>query len=202
MSDRGTVDASLHDGLGTNAFLAIGAVAGAIGWAGTALVDRRPTIALETLGLDALEAVVGLWILLTLGMVVLGLTVASRAVRLSPPLWLWSVLVAGAIAVDVAAVEGMIAREHLQYALWHPWLGVFAIGYGVTAAVATDRNRPAYALASVAAAFALVLAFVFTARIEHYAFTLLGALHVGPLLADAYASPAITGHSGAEGIES
>lgn len=201
-AERGTVDRSLHDGLGTNAFLAIGAGLGAVGWFGTALIDRRPGIALDTLGMDALQAVVGLWALLTLAMVAIGLVFGSRAVRLSPPLWLWSILVGGALAIDVAAVRGAFEPETLQYVLWHPWLAVFAIGYGVTAAVASGRNRRAYALGSAVAAIAFVVALTFTARIEPYAFSLLGALHVGPLLADAYASPAITGHSGTEGIES
>jgi uncharacterized membrane protein len=198
---RGTVDASLHEGLGINGFLTIGAGLGAAGWLGTALVDRRPAIALETLGIDALEAVVGLWLLLTVAMLAIGVTAASRAVRLSPPLWLWSMLVGAALAIDVAAVQGAVPLEYLQYALWHPWLGVFAIGYGVTAVVATGRNRRAYALGSVAAAGCLLVAVLFTVRIEPYAFVVLGALHVGPLLADAATAPAVTGHSGAEGVE-
>mgnify|MGYP000392005143 CR=1 FL=1 len=202
MSQRGTVDASLHEGIGTNGFLAIGAVAGAIGWGGTELIHRRPALALDTLGMDALQAAVGLWVVLTLGMAAIGLTLASRAVRLSPPLWLWSILVAAAIAIDVAALEGLIAREHLRYVLWQPWLLVFAIGYGVTGTVASGRNRRAYLAGSVAAAGAFILAILFTARIEPHAFVLLGVLHAGPLLADAYASPTVTGHTGAEVMES
>ncbi|SNZ03358.1 hypothetical protein SAMN06269185_0256 [Natronoarchaeum philippinense] len=181
--------ADLHDGVDTSPFLVLGALLGAIGWAATQYVAWNPGVVLGAVGVAGTTAIVLGWLGATLLMAAVGLTVASRAVRYSPPLWVWSGLVGAAIAVNLSVVLGVAPRSVARYALWHPWMVAFALGFALTAILARGRNRLAYAAGSASSLLVLAAAVVFPAATGGIIFLLTGVVHAGPLLVDAYTAP-------------
>lgn len=181
--------ADLHDGIGTNRFLVLGALLGAIGWAATQYVAWNPGLVLGASGVEGTTAIVLGWLCATALMVGVGLAAASRAVRYSPPLWVWSGLVGAATAINLSVVLGVAPRSVARYALWHPWIVAFALGYALTAVLARGRNRLAYAAGSMGSVLVLAAALTFPALIGSAVFLLTGVVHAGPLLVDAYTAP-------------
>jgi len=190
MSDAGGSD--LHDGVGTNRFLVLGALLGAVGWAATQYVAWNPGVVLGAVGVEGTTAIVLGWLGATLVMVTVGLTVASRAVRYSPPLWIWTALVGVATAVNLSVVIGVAPRSVARYALWHPWIVAFALGFALTAILARGRNRLAYAAGSAGSLLVLAAAVTFPMATGGVVFLLTGVVHAGPLLVDAYTAPPAT----------
>lgn len=198
MTTAGTVDPTLDDGMGTDAFLVLGAVVGGLGWLGTQYVAWNPGLALETVGLEGTTVIVLFWAVCTLSFVAIGTTIAARSVRYSPPMWVWGLLITCAFALNATVVwTSLVPQSMAPYALWHPWMVVYALGYVLTGIIATGRNRPAYLVASVAAVVVLLVALTFPLASRSWVFALTGAVHAGPLLIDAASShtphPAIDG---------
>jgi len=181
--------ADLHDGVGTNQFLVVGALLGAVGWAATQYVAWNPGAVLGAIGVEGTTAVVVGWLCATALIAGVGLTAASRAVRYSPPLWVWSALVGAATAINLSVVLGVAPRSVARYALWHPWIVAFAVGYALTAVLARGRNRLAYAAGSAGGVLVLAAALTFPTAIGGALYLLTGAVHAGPLLTDAYTAP-------------
>lgn len=185
MTDPGIVDSSLDDGLRTNAFLTIGAVFGAFGWLLTQYVAWNPGLALDVVGLEGATVLVLFWIGCTLALVGVGVTVAARSVRYSPPLWIWGSLIAIAFVFNAAVVGAdVVPRSARPYLLWHPWMVVYAVGYLATGIAATERNRPAYLLGFLGTILVLLVGVSFPRASSSWVFALTGLVHAGPILLD------------------
>lgn len=178
-------DDAMQDGLGLDALLAVGAVAGAVGWGFTQFLASTPGFALATVGVDGSVLAVAYWALASAGMVATGVLAGARVVRYSPLLWLWGALVAGALALDAVALAGLVGPELTRTLLWTPWPVVLGVGFAVTAAVAAHRRRAAYAVGAVAASLVLVGAVLFPTTVVDWAFAATGVVHAVPLLVDA-----------------
>lgn len=181
---HGTVDSSLHDGLGVDQVLGIGAIVGLVGWSVTQYVAWYPGRALGTVGIEGTVVVLLFWLLATATIAGIVLGAGSRAVTYGPPFWLWGILVAIAMTSNVAVVTGFVPESLARYALWHPWIGVYAIGYLVTGAVAVERARVAYLGGSLLAVLLLAAWLAFPLESRSWVFALTGVVHAGPLVAD------------------
>ncbi|MFD1647449.1 hypothetical protein [Haloarchaeobius litoreus] len=185
-TDAAQTDEAMRDGLGIDSLLALGGVFGLLGWGLTQLLANRPGFALDAVGVEGTVVVVGLWAAATVALVGLGLLAGARTVRYSPLLWLWVVLVAAALALDVAVVYGVVSSPELaRTLLWTPWPVVLALGYLVTGVVATHRARAAYLVGSLAAGLVLLAAVLFPPTVPGWAFAATGVVHAVPLLVDA-----------------
>lgn len=189
-TDPTQVDASLHEGWDANRFLTLGAILGAVGWAVTQYVAWNPGVALEATGIEGTTALVAFWAGATALLATVWVAATSRAVKFSPPMWLWVLLVAAALGVNAVAVLGVLPRSLLLYAFWHPWIVAFGVGFLATGILATHRNRLAYLLGSLGAALLLLIAALFPEASADWIYLLTGVVHAGPLLADAASSPA------------
>jgi len=181
----GQTDDAMQDGLGPDALLIAGAVLAAVGWGLTQFLASSPGVALAAVGVDATVVVVAYWAVATVALVATGVLAGARVVRFSPLLWLWGVLVTGALALDVVAVAALVEPELGRTLLWTPWPVVLAVGYAVTAAVAAHRNRAAYALGAVVSALVVLAAALFPTTVVDWAFAATGVVHAAPLLVDA-----------------
>lgn len=109
--------------------LFLGFLEGVIGWGLSWAVSRDPTFA--PFGL--IQSIIALWIVLTIGIVLFGVTYTSPSVRRNRVWLIWGGLNVGATAVNVAALVGAVPSGLLQYAYWHPWLAAIGVGYLITA---------------------------------------------------------------------
>lgn len=178
-------DPSMRDGIGLNALLVVGAMLGAVGWGGTQALASTPGLALDVLGIEAAVAVVAYWVVATVALVALALVAGQRVVLFSPLLWAWGVLVAGALAVNVAAALGAFAPSLGRWLLWAPWPVVVGLGFALTGVLAAHRARGAYLVGALAAGLVLLAAALFPSTVIDWAFAATGVVHVLPLLVDA-----------------
>lgn len=181
---HGTVDSSLHDGLDVDRVLGIGAIVGLVGWGVTQYVAWNPGRALGTVGVEGTVVVVLFWLLATATIAGIFLGAGSRAVKYGPPFWLWGILVAIAMTSNLAVVTGLLPESLARYALWHPWIGVYAIGYLMMGVVAVERTRIAYLGGSLLAAIVLAAWLAFPLESRSWVFALTGIVHAGPIVAD------------------
>lgn len=187
MSAPGQVDGTLHEGVGIDRLLLFGALAGLIGWLVTGYAATRPGLALSTVGVDGGTALVIGWLIGTLCLAVIGLTFGARAVRYSPTLWLWGVLITLAFLANLLVLlTNLVPLPVGRYLVWHPWPVVYAVGFLATGTVASSRFRSAYLLGTVAAVVLLLAGTVLPGAAWLYGLT--GLLHAGPLLADVLTS--------------
>lgn len=175
----------MQEGLGLDALLAVGAVLAAVGWALTQFLASSPGVALSTVGVDGAVLTVAYWAVATAGMAATGVLAGARVVRYSPLLWLWGVLVSGALALNALVLAGALGGGLATTLLWTPWPVVLGVGFAVTGAVAAHRNRAAYAVGTVAAALVLLGAVLFPTTVVDWAFAATGVVHAAPLLVDA-----------------
>jgi hypothetical protein len=108
--------------------LLFGFLEGVIGWGLSWVFSENPGLA--PFGL--IESIVVTWILLTVGIIFVGVTYTAPTVRRNRVWVVWGVLNVAATAVNVVAVAGALPSGLLQYAYWHPWLAVMGAGYLVT----------------------------------------------------------------------
>jgi hypothetical protein len=178
-------DASMRDGVGLDALLAVGALLAVVGWGGTQYLASAPGLALSVLGVDATVVVVAYWAVATVGLVALALAAGQRVVRYSPLLWAWGVLVASALAVNAAVVLGAFAPGVGRTLLWTPWPVVVGLGFALTGVVAAHRGRGAYLAGALAAGLVVLAAALFPSTVTDWAFAATGIVHAVPLLVDA-----------------
>ncbi|WP_226007167.1 hypothetical protein [Natrinema salinisoli] len=183
-AEPGTVDSTLHDGLTVDQVLGIVAIVGLSGWSVTQYVAWNPGRSLGTVGVEGAVLVLLFWLLATITIAGVILGAGSRAVTYGPPFWLWGVLVAIAMTSNAAVVTGLFPESLARYALWHPWIGVYAIGYLAMGIVAVDRTRLAYLAGCLLAVIVLVAWAAFPLESRSWMFALTGVVHAGPILAD------------------
>ncbi len=184
-TDLSQATASLRDGLGVDAILALGAVLAALCWGATAYLANRPGLALDLVGVDGARFVVGLWIGATVLLVGVAVLAGASGLRYSPLLWFWGVLVGVVLAVDVAALSGTFAPRTARTLLWTPWPVAIGVGYLVTGLVAIHRNRAAYLTGAVLAGLVVLGAVLFPSTVPEWAFVATGVVHAAPLAVDA-----------------
>ncbi|MFT4890495.1 MAG: hypothetical protein ACI9YT_001411 [Halobacteriales archaeon] len=108
--------------------LLFGFLEGVLGWGLSWLLSQNPGLA--PVGL--IQSIVLLWVVLTGGIIFVGVTYTSPTVRRNRIWLVWGGLNVTATAVNVAALAGTVPAEFLRYSYWHPWLAVMGIGYIVT----------------------------------------------------------------------
>lgn len=109
--------------------LLAGFVEGVIGWGLSWVFATSPSLA----PLGPITSIVGLWLVLTIGIVAIGIVYTAPTVRRNRVWIVWGVLNLAATVVNLAAVAGALPLEWLRYAYWHPWFAVIGVGYVVTA---------------------------------------------------------------------
>jgi hypothetical protein len=108
--------------------LLFGFLEGVLGWGLSWLFGRNPGLA--PIGL--IESIVLTWVVLTGGILFVGVTYTAPTVRRNRVWLVWGGLNVAATAVNLAAIAGQLPPGLLAYAYWHPWLAVMGIGYAVT----------------------------------------------------------------------
>jgi hypothetical protein len=108
--------------------LLFGFLEGVIGWGLSWLFSQNPGLAPTGL----VSSIVFTWVVLTGGILFVGVTYTAPTVRRNRVWLVWGVLNVAATAVNIAALTGALPTELLRYAYWHPWLAVMGIGYLVT----------------------------------------------------------------------
>lgn len=163
-------------------FLLAGAVAGALGWGGTALAGR-----LEPAAAPAVAT--ALWVLLVAAFGTITVLHGPGAVRFSDAMLVWGSANGTAMAATVAGLAGVLPG---RLAFWSAWAGASTVGYlgtGVLLLRAGRRQRGVgYCLSGGVAAAVLTVGAVAFDAIAPVAVPLLGVLHVVPLTVDARTS--------------
>jgi hypothetical protein len=118
--------------------LVVGFVEGVIGWSLSWLLVSDPS--LTPFGL--LESIVALWVVLTAGIVVVGVVYTAPTVRRNRIWLVWAGLNASAVGVNIAAVMGWFpgpllgepfVTDVLGFGYWRPWFLALGLGYLTTA---------------------------------------------------------------------
>ncbi len=108
--------------------LLFGFLEGVLGWGLSWVFSQNPGLA--PIGL--IESIVLTWVLLTGGIIFVGVTYTAPTVRRNRVWLVWGGLNLLATAVNAAALAGTLPSWLFQYAYWHPWLAAMGIGYLVT----------------------------------------------------------------------
>jgi hypothetical protein len=108
--------------------LLFGFLEGVLGWGLSWLFSQNPGLA--PIGL--IPSIVFTWVVLTGGIIFVGVTYTAPTVRRNRVWLVWGGLNVAATVVNVAAIAGTLPSGLLVYAYWHPWLAVMGIGYLVT----------------------------------------------------------------------
>lgn len=108
--------------------LLFGFVEGVIGWGLSWLFSRNPGLS----PIELIPSIVVMWIVLTGGIIFVGVTYTAPTVRRNRVWLVWGGLNVAATAINVAALAGILAPGLVAYAYWHPWLAAMGIGYLVT----------------------------------------------------------------------
>jgi hypothetical protein len=141
--------------------LFFGFAEGVLGWGLSWLFQQNPGLA--PFGL--VTSIVLLWVVLTAGIVFVGVTYTAPTVRRNRVWLVWGGLNVAATAVNLLALAGVLPADVVVYAYWQPWFAVFGVGYLVTALYNWEspqirrQERVVYALAGVAALGVLVASF-------------------------------------------
>lgn len=109
--------------------LLAGFVEGVIGWGLSWVFATTPSIA----PFGPVASIVGLWLVLTIGIVIVGVVYTAPTVRRNRVWIVWGVLNLAATVVNLVAVAGVLPIEWVRYAYWHPWFAAIGLGYVVTA---------------------------------------------------------------------
>jgi hypothetical protein len=109
--------------------LLFGFLEGVLGWGLSWLFSQYPALA----PLGVVQSIVLTWVLLTAGILFVGVTYTAPTVRRNRVWVVWGGLNVAATAVNVAALAGVVPPDLAVYAYWHPWLAVMGVGYLVTA---------------------------------------------------------------------
>ncbi|MFB6117923.1 hypothetical protein [Halosegnis sp.] len=108
--------------------LLFGFLEGVLGWGLSWVFGQNPGLA--PIGL--IPSIVLTWVVLTSGIIFVGVTYTAPTVRRNRVWVVWGGLNVAATMVNVAALTGTLPSEFLAYAYWHPWLAVMGMGYLVT----------------------------------------------------------------------
>lgn len=108
--------------------LLFGFLEGVLGWGLSWLFSQNPGLA----PIGPTPSIVLTWLLLTGGILFVGVTYTAPTVRRNRVWLVWGGLNVAATAVNLAALLGALPPEVHRYAYWHPWLAVMGIGYLVT----------------------------------------------------------------------
>ncbi len=108
--------------------LLVGFLEGVLGWGLSWLFSQNPSLA--PFGL--VPSIVFTWVLLTAGIIFVGVVYTAPTVRRNRVWLVWGGLNVAATAVNVVAIAGAVPSNLFAYAYWHPWLAVMGIGYLVT----------------------------------------------------------------------
>jgi hypothetical protein len=108
--------------------LLFGFLEGVLGWGLSWLFSQSPGLA--PVGL--VPSIVVLWVLLTAGIIFVGVVYTAPTVRQNRVWIVWGVLNLAATLVNVVALAGALPSGLAIYAYWHPWLAVMGVGYLVT----------------------------------------------------------------------
>jgi hypothetical protein len=99
-----------------------------LGWGLSWVLSQNP--GLTPIGL--LPSIVLTWVVLTGGIIFVGVTYTAPTVRRNRVWLVWGGLNVAATAVNLATLAGTLPSGLHVYAYWHPWLAVMGIGYFVT----------------------------------------------------------------------
>ncbi|MFB6360664.1 MAG: hypothetical protein ABEH59_05020 [Halobacteriales archaeon] len=108
--------------------LLFGFLEGVLGWGLSWLFSQNPGLA--PIGL--IGSIVLTWVVLTGGIIFVGVTYTAPTVRRNRVWLVWGGLNVAATAINVAALTSTLPAELIAYAYWHPWLAVMGIGYMAT----------------------------------------------------------------------
>ncbi len=165
-------------------FLLVGFLEGLIGWSLSYLFLRNPGLA--PFGL--VPSIVGIWVLLTVGIVFVGITYTAPTVRRNRVWLVWGALNVLATVVNLIALAGGLPSSLLAYAYWHPWIAVLGIGYLVTAVdnwqspQIRRQERLVYAASGIGALLVLLVSITAAPPvIVGYPFVIGGVLHLFPI---------------------
>jgi hypothetical protein len=140
--------------------LVVGFIEGVVGWSLSWLIASDPSLA--PFGL--FESIVALWVVLTAGIVAVGVVYTAPTVRRNRIWLVWAGLNASAIGVNVAAVAGWfpgpllgepLVADFLGFGYWRPWFLALGLGYLATALYSWSNpqlrksERVVYGLAGV-----------------------------------------------------
>lgn len=108
--------------------LLFGFLEGVLGWGLSWMFSQNPDLA----PIGPIPSIVLTWVLLTSGIIFVGVTYTAPTVRRNQVWLVWGGLNVVATMINIAALAGALPSELLRYAYWHPWLAVMGIGYLVT----------------------------------------------------------------------
>ena len=155
--------------VGLDGFLALGALVGTVGWAGTALLTARPGL----VGDPVLVSVV-LWAVLVAVMVGVGVFGTPDAVRFSRPMLVWGPVNALATLATLLALFGPLPEATPLVA----WGLAGLVGYAASAYWTAGVQRRTYAVAAFFEAQTLAAV---TPLAPAHTYLLLGVCHAVPL---------------------
>ena len=175
----------------TQRLLAYVAGAGAVGWGGTYVVDTASTF---SIALD-IYLVVVMWVVLVAVGALLARTPST--VRRAKAWRVWLYASAAALCLNAVANTPQLVPDPdlftlLQdYAYYHPWFGVYAVGYVATAryeprsGLVSETERAVYGLFG-ALSLAFLVALFATSVDDEYTILAAGLLNVLPPLLAVY----------------
>lgn len=162
-----------------NQYIALVGLVGMALWFATQAVIYAWTFEVTSV-LGATGAVIGVWVIYTVGSRLLGAAVTDNRVWLSSPFLLWLVVsLLAIIANGVGVLVGDTGTGRLL--MWVPWGVAFAIGYLGTGALV--KRGAVYTVAGLASIGFVVAGTVATVAGQH--FLILGLLHGIPIVVDA-----------------
>ncbi len=171
--------------------LVFGVVEGIIGWSLSYTIASNPSLA----PFGFLESIVGLWVVLTAGIVAVGVAYTAPTVRRNRIWLVWAGLNTAAVAVNATAILGWFpgpladvpfAFEFLGFGYWRPWFCVLGLGYLATGLYNWSNpqlrtsERVVYALAGVAC-LAILAPWPSVTLFGPKVFLVGGLLHVVPM---------------------
>ena len=118
--------------------LVVGFLEGVVGWSLSWLFATSPSLA----PLSVVESIVVLWIVLTVGIVAVGVLFTAPTVRRNRIWLVWAALNGLAAVINVAAVAGLfpgplgdvsVVAEVVGRGYWRPWFLALGLGYTATA---------------------------------------------------------------------
>lgn len=181
--------------------LVVGFVEGVVGWSLSWLL-----VSTSFAPFGLLTSLVGLWIVLTVAIVVVGVRYTAPTVKRNRIWLVWAGLNASAAAVNVAALAGLfpgaldglpLVDVLLGAGYWRPWFLALGLGYLATAVVNWGNpqlrrsERLVYALGGVAC-FAVLSPWLISAPgLGAQLFLVGGILHVVPMGFDVFADIAM-----------
>ena len=172
--------------------LVVGFLEGVVGWSLSWLFATSPSLA----PLGVVESIVVLWIVLTAGIVAVGVLFTAPAVRRNRIWLVWAALNGLAAVINVAAVAGLfpgplgdapVVAEVVGRGYWRPWFLALGLGYTATALYNWSNpqlrrgERIVYALGGVGC-LAVLSPWVFASPLAGGRLFLVGGLlHVVPM---------------------